>query len=221
MPRRMADPVFHAQQWDARYAPHVAPINRFVDSLERMPMHARPPYVAPMYGGVHARLLSVLRDPGPATQEVRAQGKVGSGFLCMENDDPTAERICTLFAAVGIPAREIVPWNAYPWYINRDPRAGELDEGVAPLKQIVDLLADLRVVMLHGGAAKNSWERFRKQYPRLEAERGIQVLPTYHTSRQAFWHPSAEERDRRMRHLDDTFALAAKLLSYSSGQSVS
>jgi hypothetical protein len=31
-------------------------------------------------------VLSVLRDPGPKIQDT-----IGSGFLCLENDDPTAE----------------------------------------------------------------------------------------------------------------------------------
>lgn len=211
----MADPAFRAQQWDARFAPHVLPINRFIDSLENGPSQPRPPYVAPMYGGTQARLLSLLRDPGPATQQHQHHGRRGSGFLCMENDDPTAVRICNLFAAAGIPAREIVPWNAYPWYINRNPRAAQLEQGVGPLKQLVDLMANLRVVMLHGGAAHSAWRRFERRYPGAAKDRGIVVLPTYHTSRQAFWHPRAEERERRMRHLEDAFARAAELLGYA------
>jgi hypothetical protein len=102
-----------------------------------------------MYGGVNARLLSVLRDPGPMTQETTN----GSGFLCMENDDASAEAICNLFAEAGIDAGDIIPWNAYPWYINRVPKAAELDDGVTPLKSIINLLPKLRVVMLHGGSA--------------------------------------------------------------------
>jgi hypothetical protein len=54
------------------------------------------PYVAPIYGGVNARLLSVLRDPGPMTDPTAR----GSGFLCLENDDPAAERFATLLARI-------------------------------------------------------------------------------------------------------------------------
>ncbi len=170
-----------------------------------------------MYGGVNARLLSLLRDPGPATQVLRDGGRSGSGFLCMENDDPSAERICSLFAAVNIPAKDIVPWNAYPWYINRNPRAAELEDGVSPLKDLLDLMPRLRVVMLHGGAAQRGWRRLVRRFPSLVEDRGLAVLATYHTSRQAFWHPSVEERSRRMRHLEDAFARAAQLLEVRAG----
>ena len=35
MPRRMADPTFHATQWNHRYAAHIAPINHLVDDLRQ------------------------------------------------------------------------------------------------------------------------------------------------------------------------------------------
>lgn len=208
----MADLTFRTEQWDARFAPHVAPINRLVDSLADGAARPRPPYIAPMYGGVDARLLSLLRDPGPATQSLREDGRVGSGFLCMENDDPTAERIASLFAAVSIPAQDIVPWNAYPWYINRNPRAAELEEGVLPLKHLIDLMPRLHVVMLHGGAATSAWRRFVRRFPTLAEDQGITVLPTYHTSPKAFWHRSVEVRARRRRHLEQAFETAAGIL---------
>jgi hypothetical protein len=41
-----------------------------------------------MYRGVDAPALSISRDPGP-----KAGGDKGSGFLSVENDDPSAERM--------------------------------------------------------------------------------------------------------------------------------
>jgi hypothetical protein len=87
-----------------RYDEHIAPINRLVDSLQEATGRWLP-YVAPMYGGVHARLLSLLRDPGPKTQR-----EGGSGFLCMENDDPTAEAIATLEEFEQLRAGLAAPW---------------------------------------------------------------------------------------------------------------
>ena len=105
MPRRMADPTFREYQWQHRYDAHVAPINSLVDSLckPEEPERSWAPYVAPMYGGIDARLLSLLRDPGPKT---RLKG--GSGFLSMENDDATAERICDLVSEARISAADMV-----------------------------------------------------------------------------------------------------------------
>lgn len=205
MPRRMAEEPFRIYQWEHRYDEHIAPINRLVDELKQGERWL--PYVAPLYGGVNARLLSVLRDPGPMTQQ-----DVGSGFLCIENDDATAEFICNLFVDAGIDMSDVVPWNIYPWYINRKPQSAELEAGISPLIRLVDLLPGLRVVMLHGGDAHKGWDKLISRYPSFAEKKKLHVIKTYHTSRQAFWHPDPAVRDRRKKHLRDSFAKASKYL---------
>jgi hypothetical protein len=123
----MRDPVFRSMQLADVRAKHIAPINALVDLLCDEQVGRWAPYVAPMYGGVDARLLAVLRDPGPKTNADHC----GSGFLCWENDDATAGRIAAVFAGVGIRAGDVAPWNAYPWYINKLPTAAQLEAGVA------------------------------------------------------------------------------------------
>lgn len=110
----MRDPAFRRSQEEGIRLPHVAPINLLVDEL-REEGRGWVPYVAPIYGGVKARMLSILRDPGPMTD---SSGK-GSGFLCLENDDSAAERFATLLHEAGLTPDAMVPWNAHPWYINR------------------------------------------------------------------------------------------------------
>lgn len=105
------------------------------------------PYIAPLYGGVEAEMLSILRDPGPMTNAALD----GSGFLCLEDDDPAAELFATLLAEAGIAPSRMTPWNAYPWYINRKPNTAELTAGHDPLRRLLGLLPRLRVVMLNGG----------------------------------------------------------------------
>src|SRR5688500_12815653 len=205
--RRMADPEFRNDQWNGRYESHVAPINQLVDQLQLPDGRGFMPYVAPMYGGVNARLLSVLRDPGPKTQPGS-----GSGFLSMENDDATAEAIAGYFSQAGIVAGDIVPWNAYPWYINREPSASELDAGVDPLKRLIEILPNLRVVMLHGGAASRGWKRFVRRFPNEVTRRQLVVISTYHTSRQAFWHANPSVREARRAKLIKAFGAAAHVL---------
>lgn len=207
MVRRMADDAFREDQLRRRYEDHIAPINRLVDELSNTG-RGWLPYVAPMYGGVRARLLSVLRDPGPMTQ-----AGSGSGFLYMENDDATAEDISRLFADAGIPADDIVPWNVYPWYINRAPSAAELSAGTEPLRKLIDLLPDLSVVMLHGVSAKAGWRGFERVHGSVISARRLVVIPTYHTSRQAFRHPDPRVREQRQAHLRNAFAEAAHLLA--------
>ncbi|MGH3631569.1 MAG: hypothetical protein ACRDRL_29545, partial [Sciscionella sp.] len=132
----MRDTTFRLQQVAELRAEHVAPINDLVDQLIDPTAWLWAPYVAPMHGGTNARLLSVLSDPGPKTNTAHG----GSGFLCMENDDATAERISGLFAAARISPDDIVPWNVYPWYINKPPTAVQLESGVEPLRRLLQLL---------------------------------------------------------------------------------
>jgi len=200
----MRDAEFRRSQEAGLRLPHIAPINSLVDEL-REKGRGWVPYVAPLYGGIHAELLSVLRDPGPMTNAE----KDGSGFLCLENDDAAAELFATLLAEAGIAPDWMIPWNAYPWYINRKPNAAELAAGIDPLRQLLALLPRVRVVMLNGRDAQASWRKFRATDPALAGR--YHVLPTYHTSRQAFIG-SREVRKARLADLREKFATAARLL---------
>jgi hypothetical protein len=203
--RRMRDPKFRQEQVDGLRMPHVAPVNALVDELIDPASRGWVPYVAPVYGGVHARVLCILRDPGPMTHSEHG----GSGFLCPENDDATAERFATLLDEAGIAVNDILGWNAYPWYINRAPRAAELEAGMEPLRRLCGLLPELRVVMLHGGSARDGWARLAQRHPAVAAR--FEVVPTYHMSSQAFIGPP-EVRAARMTALRQAFALAASVL---------
>jgi hypothetical protein len=97
----MADEDFRREQWDHRFDAHVAPINALVDRLSDPGGREWMPYVAPMHGGVDATVLSLLRDPRPATQR-----RKGSGFLCIENDDRIAEQQWHRFVEADIDFRD-------------------------------------------------------------------------------------------------------------------
>lgn len=201
----MRDPQFRQQQLDGLRAPHIAPVNALVDELTDPCGRGWVPYVAPVYGGVAARVLCIQRDPGPKTHSQHG----GSGFLCLENDDATAERFASLLDGAGIPVAETLAWNAYPWYINRSPRAAELEAGVEPLSRLLGLLGRLRAVMLHGGSARDGWRRLAGRHPDLVVR--LEVIPTYHTSSQAFIGPP-EVRAARMAALKEAFTRAARIL---------
>jgi hypothetical protein len=205
MSRQMANAEYRQHQWEHRYDDHIAPINHFVDEINE-PEGLVAPYVAPIYGGVKARMLSVLRDPGRMANQ--------SGFLSIENNDATAETMYGLLAEAEIKVPDMVPWNAYPWYINGNPNAAQVNAGVEPLIHIIDLLPMLQVVILHGGTAHDSWRRLTLNPHGLDiiANRGLQIIETYHTSRQAFRHPDEAVREYRRQHIRDSLQMAAHIL---------
>ena len=147
----MGDADYRADQNARLRDPHIEPITDLVDRLREVGL-GWVPYVAPAHGGVNARVVSLLRDPGPMTL-----GGVGSGMLSTENDDPTAERMSVLFAAAGIAQAEVLPWNAYPWYVNRALTAAERQAGISPLVELLDLAPNISVVLLQGNDAQDSW----------------------------------------------------------------
>ena len=154
---------------------------------------------------MNARVLSIFRDPGPKTED-----HTGSGMLCCQNDDPSAELHATLLADAGIPVAELLPWNSDPWYINRKSTGEEIDVAANALKRLIDLAPDLRIVILHGGGARTGWRRFARRYP--ATANGLVTVETYHTSRQAFWHKDPDVRAQRRAKLSADFAHAANLL---------
>jgi hypothetical protein len=206
----MGETKFRLAQEAEIYAPHVESINRYVDEL-RQSERGWAPYVAPLHGGANARVLSILRDPGPATQE-----GTGSGMLCIENDDPSAALQCDLLEHAGLVAADLTPWNAYPWYINRKPNAAEREAGVEPLRRLVDLLPRLTVVLLQGGDAQDVWRRLDRRHPDLTSSRALTVVSTYHPGRQALWSPDPTVRDRRREQRMEAYRRVARSLGIAA-----
>lgn len=188
MARRMRDAGYRTSQREHLYDLHVAPINRMVDELRGAGRWM--PHVAPVHGGVDARMLFVLRDPGPKTEN---PDRKNEGFLCVENDDPTAERFCGLLERADIPVRDTLPWNAYPWFINKAPSQGQLREGTEPLRRLLAMMCDLRVVVLMGNHAHTAWSMLEVADAQLASR--APVLRTRHPSNQAFVG-SSEQRAR-------------------------
>lgn len=161
-----------------------------------------------MYRGVDALALSISRYPGP-----KAGGAMGSsGFLSAENDDQTAERMGQFLAGAGIDYLEVLPSNAYPWYINANPTAVQLRVDADLSCRLMGLMPRLRVVLVHGAAAEKGWKLFLREHLDLIEQRDIVWLSTYYTSRQALQTPDRIERELREAHIRNACALAASVL---------
>lgn len=207
MVRRMRDARFRDDQWEHRFDPHVAPVNRYVDEL-RQAGTGWVPYVAPLHGGVDARVMSVLRDPGPGTQDGS-----GSGFLCVENDDPAAELQCDLLAKAGLSPADLLPWNAYPWYINAAPDGAKLRAGLPTLVRLLELAPRVEVLLLQGGEAQRSGRMLARHHPHVVRSRNLTVIESYHPARSALRTPDPAERERRTARRIEAFREVASALA--------
>lgn len=135
-------------------------------------------------------------------------------MLCCENDDDSAALHATLLSSASIAPSELLPWNGYPWYRHetgesKPPTTAQREAGVDPLRQLIELAPRLRVVMLHGGIAKDVWARFDARHRSIS--RRFHVVPTYHTGARVFM-VKEPQRTARLRRLYESFAEVAGLL---------
>lgn len=61
--------------------------------------------------------------------------------------------------------------------------------------------------------ARGAWKLLTRRHSGLLVGRDLQVIATYYTSRQAFWHHDPVVRESRKEHLRNAFAKAAQVLS--------
>ncbi|GAB2651203.1 uracil-DNA glycosylase [Gordonia jinhuaensis] len=190
-------------QWDD----HVADINRFVDGL-RTKRDGFVPYVSPEFGGRDARVLLLNLSPGKGTDP--KQG--GSGFLSVRNPDNAAERIGEGLAAAGLAVSDCVAWNVYPWYVRglsdkpADLVKNHMTVGFPALRDLFDLLPELRAVVVFGGDAQKGWEGFRVMYPKT-AKR-VRMLGNRSTADRAYISRSQAQIAEWRSELIDTLKLA-------------
>ena len=146
------------------------------------------PHFDPAEAGVEARALVLLEAPGPKT--VPQWG--GSGFISVDNNDPTAKNIWTTRNQVGLHDHVLV-WNIVPWVLGRasvKPTPTELAQGAVEMRGLLKLLPDLRVIVLSGLKAHKGWDTH------LDLAIGDQyrVLRTVHPAGQSFAQAGAKEK---------------------------
>ncbi|WP_460794408.1 uracil-DNA glycosylase family protein [Marisediminicola antarctica] len=198
--RLMRDPEFRKGQIDGMRAPHVRPVNDFVDRLRNG--EATVPYVAPLHGGFDAPLLSVLASPG---------GGAIAGPLCSENDDTAAMIQSRLMDGAGIAPREMLPWNAYPWRHTEPLTKADWGRGDAVLVELIDQMPNLRVILLQGKPAMGVWQRVVEKYPHVVTE-SLRVLCTWSPGSRGIAHPDPEVVVRRTRDRIEKWQLAGDIL---------
>jgi hypothetical protein len=190
----MADPAFHDGQMSRIREPQVRAINALCDELtaqkpDRLPEY-RVPYIAPHYGASTALILALSSNPGP------------SGMLSRENNDGSAARMGNIYSVVGLSEYHVMPWNAYPWHMHDTHPNGLpndlIDEGLEPLKRLLELHPNIRAIVAHGGEAHRSVKQFMstKRFGANAEARGLKTWNARHTSNRAFILRSRKSRLR-------------------------
>ena len=186
---------------------HVAELNAFVDGLRTKGFV---PYVSPEFGGRDARVLLLNLSPGKGTDP--KQG--GSGFLSVSNPDRAAERIQDGLKSAGLAVEDCVAWNVYPWYVRGlSDKPAELVKdhmtaGFPVMRDLFDLLPELRVVVVFGDDAQKGWDAFRRMHPR--AAKRVRMLGNRSTADRAYISRSKSQIEQWRSELIDTLKLAKR-----------
>lgn len=177
------------ERLDRLAEPHVAPLVALAAAAAAASAGSVP-HPDPADGGVNASVLILLEAPGPKATAERG----GSGFISLDNDDPTAERLHLAVAAAGLPRDRLLAWNAVPWYIGDEARIraagrGDLLDAAVWLHRAVCLLPDLRAVVAGGRAAQRAWGAYMAR----RAPDTV-VIPAPHPSVRGLARPGARDR---------------------------
>lgn len=192
VPGRNADPDALAVKRSHLWDDHVALLNNLADAVAASEdlTPGLVPYVDPQLGGINASVLALLDNPS-----TKAEAGTGSGLLSLENDDPTARNCAALYNEFGLEPELVVHWNVAPAPIvgkkNGRSSPAERERGAQWLKQLVDLLPNLQVVLLMGDMARDGWRRSSL------SRAGVLIPSTVpHPSNRGLNNPGGRERLR-------------------------
>ena len=179
-PGSLADPDVARRRRAMLALEHVRPLAAYAERLRTLGFV---PDFDPLDGGTTAKLLVLLEKPGPKTVP-----PIGSGFVSMNTDDPTAKTIHRIVHEAGIPRQGIVLWNIVPWWNGTMALTGaEQRAGAAELLSLLALLPRLRGALLAGNPAAQ-WGA-----PALR-DSGLRLFRCVHPSGQARAGPASRER---------------------------
>ncbi len=169
-PRTNRDPAELDRKMSLLWRASIAPLTEHVERLRDARGADRVPYFDPTEAGVRAPILLLLEAPG--AKATRERG--GSGFVSPDNNDGTAQNMWELLREAGYDRRrDVVTWNVVPWYIGSDRKirpaeSDDLIEARPYLDELLELLTELRVVVLIGKHAARGWSRLEIDVPTVD-----------------------------------------------------
>lgn len=134
-------------------------MSRFKEVIEQIRRERGLPHEVPDFdpsnGNEAARFLLVLEAPGPKALE--------TGLVSLDNPDPSARNLKRQLDAAGVSRADLAIWNIVPWYISeetgkriRRANRADVEEGAKYLPPILELMPNLRCIVLIGSAARSA-----------------------------------------------------------------
>jgi hypothetical protein len=169
--RKMDSTDYQQAQLARIHDENIAPVTELCLQLREKRPESPVPFVDPVHDVDEARIISLLIAPGAGTS---------SGFLSLENDDDTAERLAEVYDAAGLQPRHGIPWNAYPWQLPEGQKLvltpEQVHDGIRPLRQFLEIVYRASAVVAHGSGAHKVMAAFAKAGgDRILSERVIKV----------------------------------------------
>lgn len=136
--------------------PHIAPISYLIDTIAEAENSPGLPYNDPLFGGVNAEMLFVLKSP----QADADPALFGTRFLSVDNNDEGAENMFHALAANHIDRSRCLAWNICPFPTSGNtPSDSEISRAAPYTRQLIAMLPNLKVVVLLGGPARQGWSQ--------------------------------------------------------------
>jgi uracil-DNA glycosylase len=176
-PKSLADVVERERRRQLLSGPHMAPLTAFLAALRsEIGSEVTIPDFDPLDGGTAAEVLYLLEAPGAKA--------VASGFISRNNPDQTARNFFELNVEAGIPRERTITWNIVPWYIGsgtkiRPASRSDINSGLSVLRRLLDLLPNLRAVVLVGDKAQKAEAAIAESRPNLRIFRSPHPSPLF------------------------------------------
>ena len=132
-------------------------------------------------------IFSLLQDPGGIVHTPRS-GALISGFVDVDNDDPTANWTKALLLRLGIPKAAVTPWNAFGAY-GEQPGVRAIQDNVPLCQELLDKASPI--------AAGRRYLDFHLHLPRLKRPPNIRGTREIEHQTKVMGNPQPVQRDRK------------------------
>ena len=155
-PRGLSSPLARQRRKRHIRDPHIAPISHLIDTIAEAENAPGLPYNDPLFGGVNAQILFILKSP----QADANPALFGTRFLSIDNDDEGAENMFHALADNNIDRSQCLAWNICPFPTSKNtPNDDEIGRATPYTRQLIAMLPNLKVVVLLGGPARQGWSQ--------------------------------------------------------------